>query len=70
MSPYGLVDSNLARTLIESELFGYEKGGIGDQFDSIRGPAVSPDGTRVALAGLRDGNTDVWVYDVTSMLSQ
>ena len=28
-------------------------------------PRLSPDGTRLALTVLRDGNLDVWVYDLT-----
>jgi Tol biopolymer transport system component len=37
---------------------------VSDQFDLIRSPAISPDGTRVALSGTRDGNSDIWVCDL------
>lgn len=33
-------------------------------FDQILHPAISPDGTRIAFAGARDGNHDIWVYDL------
>jgi len=37
---------------------------IGEPFEQIRSPAFSPDGRRIAFMGVRDGNHDLWMYDI------
>ncbi len=37
---------------------------IGQPQQRIRAPALSPDGSRVAVLGLENGNIDVWVHDI------
>jgi Tol biopolymer transport system component len=34
-----------------------------EPFDQIRYPAFSPDASRIAFSGTRDGNSDIWVFD-------
>ena len=37
---------------------------IGQPQQRIRSPALSPDGSRVAVQGMENGNSDVWVHDI------
>ena len=37
---------------------------IGQPQERIRAPALSPDGSRVAVVGMENGNRDVWVHDI------
>ena len=37
---------------------------IGQPHESISGPALSPDGRQVAVSGVEDGNTDIWLHEV------
>ena len=37
---------------------------IGQPQQRIRAPALSPDGSRVAVLGLENGNIDVWAHDI------
>ena len=37
---------------------------IGQRQDSMRRPALSPDGRRVAVTGVEHGNNDIWVHDI------
>ena len=37
---------------------------IGQPQERIRSPALSPDGSRVAVQGMENGNRDVWVHDI------
>ena len=39
-------------------------GTIGQPHERIRNPALSPDGHRVAVTAIEQGNTDIWVHDI------
>ena len=49
---------------------GKKLGAIGQPQQQIRDPRLSPDGRRVVVHGLEDGNTDVWVHEVDRPLRQ
>jgi serine/threonine protein kinase/Tol biopolymer transport system component len=42
---------------------GAELGVIGQPQERIRAPRLSPDGKRVAVWGLENGNNDIWIHD-------
>ena len=53
---------------VQSELVWVNRAGevqetIGQPQDSMRRPAISPDGSKVAVAGLEQGDTDIWIHD-------
>ena len=41
---------------------------IGQPQQRIRAPALSPDGSRIAVQGMENGNSDVWVHDIVRAL--
>ena len=49
---------------------GKRLGVIGRSQESIRHPALSPDGRRVAVRGTEGGNADVWVHEVERALKR
>ena len=58
----GAVSAMQQLTWVDSN--GQELGAIGQPQELIRYPALSPDETRVAVAGLENGDFEVWVHDV------
>ena len=49
---------------------GKKLGEIGQPHESIRFPALSPDGGRVAVQGFEDNDDDVWVHEVDRPLKR
>ena len=43
---------------------GTMRGAIGQPQDSMHAPAISPDATRVAVAGLENGLTNIWIHEI------
>jgi serine/threonine protein kinase/Tol biopolymer transport system component len=43
---------------------GRVEGIIGQPQEVIHGPSLSPDGSRVAVGGIENGNEDIWIHDV------
>ena len=39
-------------------------GKIGQPQEGIKSPTISPEGSRIAVRGVDNGNADIWVYDV------
>jgi serine/threonine-protein kinase len=37
---------------------------VGDPLDGMMAPTLSPDGRRIAVAGVTGSQTDIWIYDV------
>ena len=50
--------------LVWQDRTGSNLGAIGQPQERIRAPALSPDGSRVAVVGMENGNYDVWVHDI------
>jgi dipeptidyl aminopeptidase/acylaminoacyl peptidase/predicted Ser/Thr protein kinase len=50
--------------LVWLDASGEVQGTIGRRQDRIMTPALSPDGTRVAVSGTQEGDWDIWVHDI------
>ena len=53
------------RQLTRFDRDGTMRGGVGQPQENIVSPAMSPDGTRIAVSGVEGGRTNVWIHEVT-----